>query len=166
MPGPMTLPTPSLPFGDWWRQLNHPIFNAQGRQVGSYVTLDAACRGDWLLFAGETQPPPGGLYVHGPLFSKVPLSSRCVAAAKATAHGSVLSTKVTPASAAKAVADTNRSVTGSAAPINPDTIIPQGGVSVGGITLSADQTRLALYGLAAAAGLVLLMDGGGRRRRR
>jgi hypothetical protein len=175
MPGPLTFPAPDLfpDLGAWWRQRRHPVWNANGRQVGSYETLDALCQGQWLLLTGEVQPPPSQLYISDFWGKRIPLSTQCVRAAKATAKGGVMGPlarivqpqPVAPASAAKAVTDANVAATGSAAPINPDTIIPQGGVSIAGLHLSAEQTRLALYGVATVVGLSLIMGDGGRRRR-
>lgn len=178
MPGPLSLPV-TLPdllpdLRAIWRQRRHPVWNANGRQVGSYETLDALCQGQWLLFAGETQPPPSQLYIHDFWGRRVPLSTQCVRAAKATARKGlpgvaariVQPQPVAPASAAKAVADANKAATGSSAPINPDAIQPAGEISLpGGLALTPDQTRLALYGALGLVGVTLLLGGGGKRRR-
>lgn len=178
MPGPLNLTTPiRLGFLDdlaaMVRQNRHPVYNATGRQVGSYETLDALCQGKWLLLAGEVQPPPSQLYVSDFWGKRVPLSTQCVRAATATAKRGIVGAAarivqpqaVAPSSAVKAVTDTNQAATGSPQTIDPNSIIPDGGASVGDFQLSADQTRVAIYGLAAVAGLALILGDGSRRRR-
>lgn len=175
MAGPMNIfpalgtPLDLTGIGDLWRQDRHPVYNALGEKVGSYDTLDALCQGKWYVFAGKVQPPPSQLYVTDFWGRKVPLSTRCVAAAKATAKGGsiVQPQPVQTTSAAKAVADANRAATGNPAPaIDLDYIsgpLPALGVP-------RDLAKYAPYAVAgsfALVGLALLFsDGGGRRRRR
>ncbi len=78
---------PSLNLAAILRQNRHGVFNALGRKVGSYETLDALCAGHWLKFTGETAPPFEQLYVSNFWGQRVPLSTQCRRAAIATAKG-------------------------------------------------------------------------------
>jgi hypothetical protein len=181
MPGPIltgvALPTfaPLQDLADAVRQRRHAIFNAQGRWVGSYVTLDALCAGHWLPFKGETVPPFSQLYVTDFWGKMLPASAQCVRAARATASGGPLAKivqpqPVTPASAAAAVA--SNAATRPALPaaaqfdifqlMNPDWLdTPPSGGGAGNVQLPT----YAIWGLAAViVGAALLAPGGGRRR--
>lgn len=180
MPGPITLPT-TLPnifgdLGDIIRQARHPVYNSLGQQVGSYTTLDALCQGQWLKFTGVAQPPASQLYVRNFWGKMLPLSTQCVAAAKATARGGSITQPqpVQPASAAKAVVDSTVAATsGDPAAIDLAAMIGAadardlGLQDVDGQVLQGmNPTTLAIYGGAAVLALALIFGGGDSRRRR
>jgi hypothetical protein len=156
------------------RQSRHKIWNAQGVQVGSYETLDAACQGQWFKLTGVAQPPASQLYVMDFWGRKVPLSTQCTRSAVATAKGGTIvhPQPVTPAAAAKAVADANQAATGSpiAPPVNLDPfpagsdVFPApglpGALGLDPVTLQ----RYAIYGGLGVLGLIILTSGSGRRR--
>lgn len=54
---------PPLDVAAIFRQTFNGLYNSQGRQVGSFESLDKLCRGQWLLFKGETSPGNANLYV-------------------------------------------------------------------------------------------------------
>lgn len=115
------LPVALADFKVLGRQGNHPVFNAAGHQVGSYDTLDALCRGQWFVFSGQVAPKFADLYVWSdPVFRHhVPLASKCVAAAKATAKGAApFLQQVTPGAAKAAVTISNTQNAGSPDPID------------------------------------------------
>lgn len=140
------------------RQNRHPVYNANGRQVGSYVTLDALCKGQWLLFAGETAPPAGQLYVQDFWGRRVPLSTQCVRAA--TKPNPITQPQpVTPAGAQHAVqAGGDAGIDLSALVLPPDSAFDFGNVFgdvVDTAAKPATEKLLIFGGLALVAGLVL-----------
>lgn len=154
-----------------WRQNRHPVYNAAGVQVGSYDTLDALCQGAWFPLVGVTRPPPSQLYVVNFWGRRVPLSTQCVAAAKATAGAGqvakiVQPQPVQPASAAVAVQAANAAATGSPAPIDLDAISGP----LPGVNLShADLVKYGTYALWAGGAVLagaLIFGGDGRSPRR
>ncbi len=164
MPGPLTLP-PLPDLGAILRQSRHGIYNAQGVKVGSYETLDAACQGQWLKFTGVPQPPASQLYVNDFWGRRVPLSSRCVQAAKATTKGPTITQPQTvrPASAAQAVIAANTAATGQPAPII-DLDALTGLPTADSVQVDPRLVNYAVWGGLGLVGLVLLTSGNGRRR--
>jgi len=164
MPGPITLP-PLPDLGVILRQNRHGVYDAVGRKVGSYETLDAACQGQWLKFTGVAQPPADQLYVNDFWGRRVPLASRCVAAAKATTKGPTITQPqpVRPTSAAQAVIAANTAATGQAAPIidlDALTALP----TADSLQVDPRLVNYAIWGGLGLVGLVLLTSGNGRRR--
>jgi hypothetical protein len=140
-------------------QARHPIFNAQGREIGYYDTLDALCQGQWKLYSGEIQPPVSQLYVGNFWGQKVPLATQCAAAAAATAQGGIQITQpqpVTAASADVAVSTANTEVTGS--PDNP-VILPPVAITAGMDPAQLAQLETwAIWGMFGLVGAVILFS--------
>lgn len=170
----MMPPTPARPglfdnLAAIFRQSRHPIYNSARKQVGSYDTLDALCRGTWYRFTNIAQPPVSELYVMDFWGRFVPLSLQCSRAARANVGGPsiVYPQPVQPASAAKASQDSGN----TAALIDALTqreadyaALPDAGAPgmPGGLS-QAQLVTYATYGVLALAGIALLMPSGRRR---
>lgn len=166
MPGALSLPS-ILPTS-WLdnlaainRQRRHPVYNALGRQVGSYETLDALCQGKWLVFTGETQPPTAQLYVNDFWGRRVPLATQCVRAAKAGPLNITQPQTVQPASAVKAVAAANQ---GTPAILPPVALFDPfvGQADQQDHAASVQLGTYAIWGALAVLGVSLLASGGRR----
>ena len=83
-PATLHLSPPTIDLGVIWRQYKHPVYNALGRQIGSYDTLADFCAGRWYLFSGETQPPNDQLRIVDFWGRKVPAPQRCLDTGQAT----------------------------------------------------------------------------------
>lgn len=58
-----------------WRQNSKQVYNASGKQIGYYDTVENLCAGHWHIFQGETQP--AALYVQGAFGALMPVSEFC-----------------------------------------------------------------------------------------
>lgn len=83
-PATLYLSPPTIDLGVIWRQYKHPVYNALGRQIGSYDTLADFCAGRWYLFKGETQPPNDQLRIVDFWGRRVPAPQRCLDTRQAT----------------------------------------------------------------------------------
>jgi len=128
------------------RQMKHPVYNAEGRQVGSYATLADLCAGRWQVFTAERQPPYAELRVSDFWGRKVPLVDYCFARGLAAPIA-------TPAQRQAQIAKTERQ--GRAVVPGTEIVVPSlalpspslGGVSVGQIALIGGLGLLAVLAL-------------------
>lgn len=76
---------PPLDIAAILRQTFNGVYNAQGRKIGSYASLDDLCRGKWFLFKGETSPGNSAIYIKELSGRLAPVVSMCFNTNKAPA---------------------------------------------------------------------------------
>jgi hypothetical protein len=59
------------------RQTFQGVYSADGRQLGSYQSLQRLCAGDWITLKGEARPPPSALYLKEITGRLTPLAEAC-----------------------------------------------------------------------------------------